>query len=70
MKINDPKASYWQVSGVFLNTERADDHRLLVLIKPGSLKAKDGMVTFTAIVSESDIESLYVPPIERLANRR
>ncbi|ORV81246.1 hypothetical protein AWC11_02355 [Mycobacterium interjectum] len=69
MKINDPKASYSQVHGVFLNTERADDHGLHVLVKPRSLKAKDGMVTFTAIVLESDVESLYVPPSERLANR-
>lgn len=69
MKINDPKASHSQVSGIFLNTERTDGHRLLVSVKPGSLKAKDGMVTFTAIVLESDVESLYVPPSERLANR-
>ncbi|BBY70107.1 hypothetical protein [Mycobacterium paraintracellulare] len=69
MKINDPKASYSQVSGVFLTADRADDHGLLVSIKPGSLKVKDGTATFTAIVLESDVASLYVPPSERLANR-
>lgn len=69
MKINDPKASYSQVHRVFLNTERAADHLLLIQVKPGSLKVEGGMATFTAVVSESDIESLYVPPSERLANR-
>lgn len=69
MKINDPKASYSQVSGVFLDTEHAQDDGLLVLVKPGSVKVHDGMVTFTAIVPDSAIASLYVPPSERLANR-
>lgn len=67
MKINDPKASYSQVSGVLLNTERAFPDQMM--IKPGSLKEVDGMVTFTATVLASDIELLYVPPSVRLANR-
>jgi hypothetical protein len=69
MRINDPKASYSQVSGVFLDAGQVQDNRLLVLAKPGSLKVDDGMVTFKAVVPESAIESLYVPPSDRLANR-
>ncbi|ORB11638.1 hypothetical protein BST37_18725 [Mycobacterium noviomagense] len=69
MRINDPKARYSQVSGVFLDTDQAQDHRLLVMAKMGSLKVVDGMVTFKAMVPESAIESLYVPPSERLRNR-
>ncbi|WP_141682013.1 hypothetical protein [Mycobacterium malmoense] len=69
MKINDPRASYSQVHGIFLNTERVDGLGLLVAIKPGSLKVDGGVVTFTATIAESDVGLLYVPPSERLANR-
>jgi hypothetical protein len=73
MKINDPKASYSQVSAIFLNTVGAGadlhGHRLLVSVKPGSLIVDGGKVSFEATVLEWDVESLYVAPSERLANR-
>jgi len=71
MKINDPKASYAQVHGIFLSPHflTTDTTGPLVHVKPGSLKVDNGMLTFTAITSEDQVESLYVPVSERLANR-
>ncbi|WP_373142128.1 hypothetical protein [Mycobacterium marinum] len=69
MMINDPKASLSQVHGIFLSTQHARDNQILVPVKPGSLKVNGGIVTFTATVIDSDVEFLYVPPSERLANR-
>lgn len=69
MKINDEGFKYSQISAVFLKTEHAEGNRMLIKVRPGSFKVDGGMVTFTATVLESDIESLYVPLGDRLANR-
>ena len=67
MKSNCPEAGYSKVSAIHLSENR--QFPSLLPIKPGSLKVKGGMVTFTAIILESDVALLYVPPSERLANR-